>query len=373
MQGKRIFIVYNTQLYSMKLIHYSFLLLFISVSFAVQSQITISGKVIDSASREPLQGASVFAQNTTLGTVTNQNGEFSLQLKSGGYELIISYTGYKNQEIRITDNKSQELQIELVKEDKTLGEVIIQSSNEVMDGWEKYGDFFISHFIGATPFAENCVIQNRDVMKFYYYRRSDKLKVLATEPLVITNESLGYDLRYQLDSFVYYYKTELSSYRGTCLFTEKLGTVSQAMIWKTNREKAYFGSRLHFMRSFYDSTLKQDGFTVDLLEENDKTKFTRLLNPLGKQYYTVTDSLDEVEMYYPRKISVTYIKAVPENEYLKQFGLPMDIGVQISYIDILNPIAIKQNGYYYDQKDWINQGYWSWKNLADLLPYDYLP
>ena len=26
-----------------------------------------------------------------------------------------------------------------------------------------------------------------------------------------------------------------------------------------------------------------------------------------------------------------------------------------------------------EQKDWINQGYWSWKNLADMLPYDYLP
>lgn len=344
-----------------------------SLPFISQAQITISGKVIDSATREPLPGTSVFAQNTTLGTVTNKDGEFSLPLKSGGYELVFSFTGYQNREIRITDNKSQHLELEMVKEDKTLGEVIIQSSNEVTDGWEKYGDFFLTHFIGATPFAETCILQNRDAVKFYYYRRSDKLKVLATEPLLITNEALGYDLRYQLDSFVYYYKTDLSSYRGTCFFTEKLGTVNQAMVWKTNREKAYFGSRMHFMRSFYDSTVRQDGFTVDLLDENDKTKFVRLLNPLAEEYYAVSDSLDEVEIYYPRKISITYVKAGPENEYLKQYQLPPDVGVQISYIDLLNPVAIKQNGYYYDQKDWVNQGYWSWKNLADLLPYDYLP
>ena len=80
-----------------------------------------------------------------------------------------------------------------------------------------------------------------------------------------------------------------------------------------------------------------------------------------------------MELYYPQKISVTYIKAVPEDAYLKQYQLPMDVGVQISYIDILQPVYIKQNGYYYDQQSWINQGYWSWKNLADLLPYDYLP
>lgn len=357
----------------MKLIRYYVLFFVLSFSFIAQSQITISGKVIDSASREPLQGASVFAQNTTQGTVTGTGGEFSLQLKSGGYELIVSYTGYITQQVRITDNKDQRIEIVLIKEDKTLSEVVISSSNEVPDGWEKYGDFFIGHFIGSTPFAKNCTIQNKDVIKFFYYRRSDKLKVLATEPLVISNDALGYDLRYQLDSFVYYYKTELSSYRGTCFFTEKLGTVNQAMAWKANREKAYFGSRLHFMRSVYDSTLKQSGFNIATLNENDKTKFGMLLKPLDNKYYSVIDSLDEVEIYYPQKISVTYIKAVPENEYLEQFKLPMDVGVQISYIDILNPITIKQNGYYYDQKDWINQGYWSWKNLADLLPYDYLP
>lgn len=357
----------------MKRISFLLLVFLTGLSVTTRAQVTFSGKVIDSASREPLPGASVFAQNTTLGTVTNKDGEFSLQLKSGGYELIFSFTGYQNKQIRITDNKNQQLELELVKEDKTLGEVVIQSSNEVPDGWEKYGDFFLSHFIGATPFSEKCILQNRDAVKFFYYRRSDKLKVLATEPLVISNEALGYDLRYQLDSFVYYYKTDLSAYRGTCFFTEKLGTVNQAMAWKTNREKAYYGSRLHFMRSFYDSTIKQEGFTVDLLDENHNTKFNRLVNPLAPDYYQVTDSLDEVELYYPRKISVTYIKAVPENEYLKQYKLPMDVGVQISYIDILNPVAIKQNGYYYDQQDWINQGYWSWKNLADLLPYDYLP
>lgn len=142
----------------MKLIRCSFLFLFVCLSFIVHSQVTISGKVVDSASNEPLAGASVFAQNTTLGTVTDKEGNFSLQLKSGGYELIISFTGYQSQEFRITDNRNQDVRIGLIKEDRTLSEVVIQSSNEVMDGWEKYGDFFISHFIGATPFAEKCII-----------------------------------------------------------------------------------------------------------------------------------------------------------------------------------------------------------------------
>ena len=354
----------------MKLV--SALLFSLFLSLLCQSQIVISGKVLDSATREPLYGTSVFAQNTTSGTTADKEGLFSIQLKSGGYELIFSFTGYKNQEVRITENKNEMLEILLVKEDKSMGEVIIQSSNEVRDGWEKYGAFFLDHFIGATPFSRECQIKNKDSVRFFYYKRSDKLKVLATEPLIISNDALGYELRYQLDSFVYYYKTDLSSYRGNCFFTEKLGTVSQAMVWKANREKAYTGSLMHFMRSYYDSTLNESGFTISIINNDEKT-FGLLTNPYLNKYYNVSDSLDEVEIYFPKKISVACIKSTPEKEYLKQMNLPMDVGVQVSYIDILKPIAIKVNGYFYDQKNWVNQGYWSWKNVADLLPYDYVP
>ncbi|MEO8404815.1 MAG: carboxypeptidase-like regulatory domain-containing protein [Chitinophagaceae bacterium] len=357
----------------MKPATYLLLPLFICFSVLAQAQITISGKVVDSISREPLQGASVFAQNTTQGTITNKDGEFSLTLKSGGYELILSFTGYQTQQFQITDNKSQQLTISMMKEDKTLGEVVIQSSNEVADGWEKYGDFFLNNFIGNTPFSKKCAIQNKDVVKFFYYRRSDKLKVLATEPIVISNDALGYDLRYQLDSFVYYYKTDVSLYRGTCFFSEKEGSGPQQLAWKTNRKKAYFGSKMQFMRSLYDSTVTKDGFNISLLDENDTHKFNKMAVPLAPEYYGVVDSLFQVELYYPTKFSVTYLKAVPEDDYLRQHKLPLNVGVQVSYIELLNPIAIKQNGYFFEQKDWINEGYWSWKNLADMLPFDYMP
>ena len=137
------------------------------------------------------------------------------------------------------------------------------------------------------------------------------------------------------------------------------------------REKAYAGSKLHFMRSYYDSALLEEGFTIDMLDENDNKKFNRIENIYDTTYYGALDSTMQVEIWFPRKISITYTKMRPEQEYLKQFKLPKNVPVQLSYIDMTDAIAIKENGYYYDQKDWINQGYWSWKNLADQLPYDY--
>jgi len=337
------------------------------------AQVSVSGKVIDSASKEPLPGASVFCQNTTIGTITNKQGEFSLGLKAGGYELIISYTGYQTRTIRVNSNETVKMDIELIKEDKSMGEVVIKSSNEVPDGWQKYGSFFTDNFIGTTPNAAKCILQNPEVLKFYFLKKSNKLRVLATEPLIINNKALGYNMRYQLDSFVYQYKTDISLYRGYCLYSEADTTEDVKTKWRTARTKVYNGSKLHFMRSYFDSTLKENGFLVDLLEENNSMKFDQITNPYDSSYYAYIDSTNEAELDYPRKFSVTYMKAKPEPEYLKKFNLPKNVGTQISYIELLNGIAIKENGYYYDQKDWINQGYWSWKNLADQLPYDYVP
>ncbi len=326
---------------------------------------------MDSSSREPLAKASVFCQNTTLGTVTNKEGEFSLALKSGGYDLIFSYTGYQTHTVRVTENNK--LEILLIKEDKSLGEVVLKNTNEVADGWEKYGDFFLKNFIGATPNASKCTLLNPEVLKFYYYKRSNKLKVLATDAVQISNNALGYNLRYQLDSFVYYYNTNINLYRGYCLYTEIEGSDSLKSVWHKKRANAYYGSKLHFMRSYYDSTLTEDGWLVDLLDENNDKKFNKVKDVYDTAYYGALDSTMQVEIWYPRKISITYTKKKPEAEYLKKMNLPKGVPYSISYIDIKQTIAITENGYYYDQKDWVNQGYWSWKNLADQLPYDYLP
>ena len=343
--------------------------LFSATSFC---QFTVSGRVIDSASREPLQGASVFGQNTTNGTITNRQGEFSLQLKSGGYELIISFTGYQTKQLQVSNSQNSPLEIELVKEEKNMSEVVITSSNEVSDGIEKYGKFFLENFVGSTPNAAACVLQNPEVLHFYYFKKSDKLKVLATDPIIIANNALGYNMRYQLDSFVYYYKTNISSYRGYCLFSEMTGSFSDMKKWSTNRKTAYYGSKLHFMRSYYDSSLAEEGFEISMLDEKDAKKFNKIKNPYDTSYYGAMDSSNEVEIFYPRKLSISF-KKKPEVEYITKFKLPTTVLTSTSYVDLLDVIAIKENGYFYNQKDWINQGYWSWKNIADLLPYDYLP
>lgn len=337
------------------------------------AQVTLSGKVIDADTHEPLPAASVFAQNTTRGTTTDSSGKFSLYLDKGGYELVFSFTGYDSKTISVQGNSNEDLTVELKKSDNSMSEVVIKSSYEVPDGWERYGDFFLKHFLGATPFSDSCTLDNPQALKFLYYKRNDRLKILASEPLLISNRALGYNLRYELDSFVYFFKTDLNSYRGRCFYTKMEGSPEQQEYWNTNRKDAYYGSRLHFLRAYYDSTLKQDGFTVDVVSKTAADRYNRLVNPYDTSYYYYNDTTGDAELWFPVRASISYVRKAPDKAYLTQYKLPLNVKIQISYIDLVDPIVIKPNGYFFDQGSWMNQGYWAWKNLADQLPYDYEP
>jgi carboxypeptidase-like protein len=351
----------------------SSLSLLISLSaISQQKTFSVDGKVVDTAGL-PLAGASVFCQNTTIGTLSKSDGSFHLRLANGGYDLIISYTGYQTESIRVgKDHKDTDtLQVTLKAQDKSLEQAVVTGSAEVADGWDKYGQFFLDNFIGTTPNATQCVLENREALKFYFYKKRNKLRIKATADLLITNNALGYRIKYQLDSFVYEYNNNISTYTGYPLFEEMQGTPEQQDSWKQNRLYSYAGSRLHFIRSWYDSTLDDEGFVLEMADSNDNSKMRRITNPYDPKYYAI-DSGD-VEIGIQGRIRVSYKNQLPDRKYLQEHKFPLNTPVQISAMDIANGFVIEENGYFYEQSDITNMGYWAWKKVAELLPLDYLP
>ena len=331
----------------------------------------IDGLVLDKTG-QPLVGASVFCQNTTFGTLSKNDGSFHLRLANGGYDLVISYTGYETQVIRIGKDHpaTDTLKIQLKEQDKSLEQAVVTGSAEVADGWEKYGQFFLDNFIGTTPNAGQCTLDNKEALKFYFYKKRNKLRVKSTDPLIVTNNALGYRIRYQLDSFVYDYTGNIGSYTGYPLFENLDGSPDQQQTWKQNRLYSYSGSRLHFIRSWYDSTLNDEGFVLEMVPGGG-AQMQRVENPYDPQYYS-RDS-GNVEINVQGRLRVSYTSQAPDKKYLMQNKYPLTTPAQISALDIAGGFVIEENGYFYDQGDVSNIGYWSWKKLAELLPYDYLP
>ena len=355
-------------------------ILFVSWSAMAQNDTyLITGKVTDAATKLPLLGASVFAQNTTIGTATDQQGNFTLRLQNGGYDLIITFTGYQTVTRRITtaDALDKNIVIEVAPKEKALEDVVVKSSNEVKDGLEKYGSFFEENFIGNTPNSSQCKIKNRDVLKFYFYKKKNRLKVLATEPLEIENLALGYSIKYTLDSFTHEYTSQLSTYSGYPLFQEMQPVDNaQKTSWNTNRLKAYNGSMLHFMRSVYSKTLKENGFQIQLVAKNNEVETAiPVENYYGALNFNKNDSTQIVEIKpNQQNLAVLYTKEAPDPLYLSQSDdTPRKFQLSVLTIAPDQFIGIEQNGYFFDQNDITINGYWTWQKVADVLPYDFRP
>lgn len=361
----------------MKKIFSLFLLLAFNIAaFSQGNYFIVTGKVVLASGKQPLQGASVFAQNTTIGTATDAEGNFKLYLPDGGYSIAVTFTGYNTETRRVSNSESEKhLVFEMSEKEKQMEEVAIVSTGEVKNGWEKYGSFFTGKFIGQTTNSAACNLKNPEVLKFYFSKKKNRLKVIAHEPLLIENNALGYNIRYALDSFTYEYNTETSVYTGYPLFEEKTTTDSiQKIKWNLARQHAYKGSILHFMRSLYDQQLKEEGFEVQFLVTNDdKESALPLKNFYAALNYVKDDStqLVEIKPNQPR-VGIIYMKEKPAEVYRTLFpDEPTDF--QFSVLGFLpdESIGIEQNGYYFDQEDLTINAYWTWDKVGDLLPYDY--
>ena len=95
---------------------------FIFISVNLSSQNFYSGSVIDQ-NNNPVIGASVFVQNSTVGTQTDFNGEFYLNAKINDV-IILSYVGFEEQKFTLTDEKELGIII-LVEDVAQLDEVIV--------------------------------------------------------------------------------------------------------------------------------------------------------------------------------------------------------------------------------------------------------
>jgi hypothetical protein len=281
--------------------------------------------------------------------------------------------GLETQSIRISNTmpEATDLIIALQQKEKSLEEVAIVATNEVANGWEKYGQFLTDNFIGKTINSKECEIENPEVLRFFYSRKRKRLKVTSDSVLVINNKALGYTIKYQLDSFVHEYDNGKTLYAGYPFYEQMEGSEEEMLVWKEKRKMAYNGSVLQFLRAYHDSTLNGDGYKVELIDDGS-TQPSPIYNPYDTVYYDTLD-FKRVGLYFPGKLRVVYSKEKPDPAYLAANKLPMNTPIQISILDLANGIIIEENGYFFDQKDVLTLGYWAWEKMADFLPYDYHP
>jgi len=99
-----------------------FTLMFSFLLVNIQAQISVSGTVTDN-NGEGLIGVSVAVKGTTVGTVTDLKGDYSLDVANANATLVFSYIGYEAQEVSL--NGRRRVNVVLIDIESILDEVVV--------------------------------------------------------------------------------------------------------------------------------------------------------------------------------------------------------------------------------------------------------
>ena len=294
-------------------------------------QNTIRGIVVDSLTQEPLILATVYVNGTTQGTTTDNDGLFELKDVSFPATVVFSYVGYQPQALDLYRNPGT-LTIRL-KTNDVLPEVVISRKNKIT---RKDLDYFKSMFLGEDRWGKHATIKNENVIMIdnsfqtsYYTRRimkaaysmrtinngveekyeifDDSVKVVtkefsawAYEPLLIDLPLLGYEVYVDL----VYFNVEQTNAVTRCdmlgyFYYKPYSDVSkrQAKSIEENRKRAYYGSSQHFLRSFAQNRLAENGYTLTMPSTIVKGKRNISTNlPVDVKKYSVEKGNDIIQV-----------------------------------------------------------------------------
>lgn len=288
-----------------------FCLLIGFTAFSSYAQTQIKGKVADFMNFAPIESASVYIKNTTVGTITNVEGKFAIMVpeKNLSDTLVISSIGYKSFEKQISEFENGS-DIFLEEDMASLDEVVLvadtrpKTGNEIMiRAIERLPENF-----PAEPYLQKGFLRHKE-------RNKKEYKWLIEAAITLYNSDYGasynnnvkinvdetrksYDLR-DIDSLFTY--SAYLKYRG---LTPKSGTVSrnsvkkQALVdaikWNDSRVNGLdhlFKGKLNLIRNagargalFGKDMLEKHQFELDTVLVDNGRKIYKLKISKGKDY-----------------------------------------------------------------------------------------
>ncbi|OGX92195.1 hypothetical protein BEN49_16965 [Hymenobacter coccineus] len=376
------------------------------------AQVTIHGTVRDSLTGKPLPFASVFLLNTTYGVTADQQGAYVLPgIQRGRYDVSASYLGYRLRQrpLLVADATSLTLNFGLLPAPAPLGEVVVRPVNRLADY-----QLFLRLFLGTSSFAQLCRVRDPGDIRVIFDPDRRRLTARATRPVQVDNGALGYRLTYyDLD-----FRADITDETVTILTVSRVAFQSLPPLnadgqrrWEANRQKAYRGSYLHFLRSAYAGQLAEEGFLLQRLQRRPNRRraatdsLVRRWQAAGRNHGSLPDSVWRLLgqskvlslVYKPRLpldsvrtatagrvwlrfrdlLAVTYENARPDPNFhapgaITGHPLPSH---QESILQLRPPPAVElaPNAVPVAPLSLVTEGYWSFEKMAELLPLDYFP
>jgi len=355
-----------------------FPLILISAHLVGQDTGQIRGKVFDKSTGKPIPFANVYFNNTSIGVTADSSGNYMLRNVPTHYtDLVYSSVGYESQLVKVSFAKAKIITFDarLRASTQLLGAVTVKAKRDRR--WRENYDRFLREFLGEGPNAKQCEIKNPGALNFTLSGAGD-LKATAREPIHVVNQSLGYEILIDLQSF----QSSQTSY-STSFHSRFLNLAPkdarETFRWQANRIRSYKGSMRHFLTSLINNQLQREGYRIYYPAQ------ARIGNgavvPQFPDRFVPPDALVPKMAHDPNLTGYFQLlqKGNYEIQYLNRF-IPFSERVYkefphpVSWLEVPDSYLVcPPTGILKSNSNYVLSGYMNEYRIADLLPDDYNP
>ncbi len=332
------------------------LILFVNSSLqAQQLPGTVIGTVYDDSTKDPLISTAVYLSGTTIGAASNSEGNFTIrQVPPGIYELSVRYLGYEQQNLKFEIQSGETINfgdIFLRVEPLVLGDVIVEAKRD--QEWLDNYSLFKRSFLGQSKNADLTEIMNPGILEFSVDRSTNELIATAPAEIHIVNQSLGYELFTEIDTFRFNTRDDVGyNFHRTRFVELETADPIQQDIWNRNRNTTYNGSFSHFLKSLVNGTAA-DVFNIANGEITH-------VNTRRAAVYGGTLRTEQLVFLVETKREIPLI--VFYQNHLRS-------EIQFTFLNVL---LVDNYGNLMNPDEIILHGDWALERMADMLPTDKL-
>ena len=253
--------------------------------YSIAGAQVITGIVCDKSSKLPISDVYVYLDGTSIKTITDNSGKFELTTNSIiNSKLVLHHLSY---ETAFINNPFEKLPDTLYLKEQT---TTLRESNIHAERFTRKQKMkaFREQFLGKSTAGKSCTITNEDDIQIEVDMQTNRLLASSDKPIEIVNNYLGYKVSFiLLDFWVQYSVVNLDSdyvlgsgFAVASSFTDMAPNNRRT---KRRRDDVYEKSSNFFFKSFRDTILKENKFTL----------FNKGFLIDHKDYFTIKDTLSQ--------------------------------------------------------------------------------
>jgi hypothetical protein len=311
--------------------------------------------VRDAQTGKPVALTNVYLSGTTLGSSTDNKGNFSIEkIPYGTYEFVVSHVAYQLYVKRVPVSMGAKLYYEINLQSKYFEGTEIEVTGDDPEEWRRLFEKFKHAFIGNSQNSTDCKIVNPEVIELRIDEQTDHLIASSDSTIKLENRALGYYIEFILKDFNWKTNKDAGQFDVYTNFIE-MDTTDQEKLkeYKQRRLQTFIGSFRHFLSTLAADKLDEENFYVT----------PNLRKPFGSK----------------RNIKIFDLGVEPAHDLPGYYELRFNGYMRVDYENMASSIILKTDRLIFDQSgntseyNLVKYGHWTRERMADFLPFDYVP